>query len=251
MPKVSVITPAYNSSLFIEDTIKSVQAQTFEDWELIIVDDCSTDKTYDLAKSYALLDNRIIVLQNCKNSGVASSRNKALDYAKGNFIAFLDSDDLWLPDKLEKQIEFMEKNNYVLTYTDYQEFDSKTKKVFKNVIKAPDIMTAKKIYGNTAIGCLTVMVNKSLSGDFHMPNLSHMEDNITWQNILSKGYKAYRLNKVLSLYRTNNNCSLTVGKKKSAKAQWEIYRKYYGFPVCKSLFYFICYSCNAVIKHYF
>lgn len=250
MPKVSVITPAYNATPYLEETVKSVQAQTFVDWEMIIVDDCSKDETYSLARRLAETDDRIKVFQNEKNSGVAATRNKALDAATGEYIAFLDSDDLWLPKKLDKQVAFMEKGQYVLTYTNYQKFDSETGERKDKIIRAPAKMTAKRIYGDTSIGCLTVMVNRKLSGPFHMPQLSHTEDNITWQEILARGYTAYRLDDVLSLYRAGNT-SLTSGKKSAAKQQWSTYRDYYKFSVLKSAYYFTQYAFRAVKKHFF
>lgn len=248
MSKVSVITPAYNASLYLEETVKSVQSQTFTDWEMIIVDDCSTDDTYKVAQELAKSDERIIVGQNEKNSGVAVTRNKALDMASGDYIAFLDSDDLWLPDKLFKQLKFMDDGGYALSYTAYQKFDSQTGEKGK-VMRAPLTMSARRIYGDTSIGCLTVMVNRKMVGPFHMPELSHMEDNITWQEILKRGYVAHMLNEVLALYREGNT-SLTNSKKKAARQQWDVYRKYYGFSGVKSLYYFFRYAFNAVKKHF-
>lgn len=250
MPKVSVITPAYNADSFLEETVKSVQAQTFKDWEMIIVDDCSKDTTYQMAYALAKSDPRIKVFQNEVNSGVAATRNKALDVATGEYIAFLDSDDLWLPMKLEKQVEFMEQGQYCLTYTDYQIFDSTTGERRNKIIRAPNKMTAKRIYGDTSIGCLTVMVNRNKSGPFHMPIIGHTEDNITWQEILAKGFVGHRLSMVLSLYRKGNS-SLTSGKQKAAKQQWMTYRDYYKFSVMKSAFYFSQYAFHAVKKHFF
>ena len=250
MPRVSVITPAYNAAPFLEETIKSVQAQTFTDWEMIIVDDCSKDTTLELAYRLARDDHRIHVLTNEKNSGVAATRNKALDVATGEYIAFLDSDDLWLPMKLEKQVDFMDTGQYVLTYTDYQKFDSETGQRKGKIIRAPATMTANRIYGDTSIGCLTVMVNRYKSGSFHMPLLGHTEDNITWQEILARGYIGHRLDLLLSLYREGNS-SLTSGKKKAAKQQWSTYRNYYKFSLLKSAFYFTQYAFHAVMKHFF
>lgn len=249
MPKVSVITPAYNAEKYLKQTIKSVQKQTFSDWEMIISDDCSTDDTVRIAEEMAEKDQRIIVVKNKYNLGVASTRNSAIEKANGQYIAFVDSDDLWLPHKLEEQLEFMEENKYVLTYTNYKKFISETNEILPKIIRAPKFMTAEKIYGDTSIGCLTVMVNRDLSGPFHMPVIDHTEDNITWQRILSKGFIAYRLDKVLALYRENNN-SMTSNKKKAAIQQWNTYRKFYGFSVPKSAFYFSSYTVNAVKKHF-
>lgn len=249
MSKVSIITPAYNASCYLSDTIASVQAQTFSDWEMIIVDDCSKDNTYELACSFSAKDKRIKVIKHEKNGGVAVARNTALDVAVGDFIAFLDSDDMWMPNKLEKQIALMEKNDYAFTYTVYQKFQTGTGQLGK-VIRVPKKMTYKKIYGNTSIGCLTVIVNRKKVGEFHMPLIKHTEDNCTWQEILSRGYVAYRLNENLALYREGNS-SLTNNKIKAAQKQWKTYREYYKFSVIKSSFYFICYTFNAIKKHFF
>ena len=250
MNKVSVITPAYNAAQYLEETVKSVQAQTFTNWEMIIVDDCSTDDTYELAKSLAYEDERIKVLQNEYNSGVAATRNRALDIATGEYLAFIDSDDLWLPEKLKKQIDFMIRGNYVLTYTNYQKFNSVTGVRYKKIIKAPPKMTSEMIYGDTSIGCLTVMINRMKTGPFHMPLIEHTEDNVTWQKILARGFTGYRLDEVLSLYR-EGTLSLTTNKKKASLQQWKTYRDYYRFSLPRSFYYFTLYTFNAIKKHYF
>ena len=248
MSKISVITPAYNAEKYISQTIESVKAQTFSDWEMIIVDDASKDNTYTVASQFAEQDERIRVIKQPTNSGVAAARNAALDAATGDYIAFLDSDDLWMPEKLEKQYKFMENNNFALTYTMYQKFGDSEKKCGK-VIKVPKQMTYKKIFGNTSIACLTVMVNRKLVGDFKMPNLNHTEDQCTWQEILSRGYKAYALNENLALYRESGG-SLTGDKKAAAIKQWHTYRQYHKFSVPKSAYYFCCYALNAIIKKF-
>ncbi len=249
MVLVSVITPAYNAAHFLEEAVKSVQNQTFSDWEMIIVDDCSTDETFSLAQRLAENDQRIKVLRNKKNSGVAATRNKAMDAATGEYIAFLDSDDLWLPQKLERQVKFMAEGQYALTYTNYQKFDSQTGERQSKIIRAPATMTSRHIYGNTSIGCLTVMVNRKITGPFHMPLIGHTEDNITWQEILARGYIAHRLDEVLSLYREGNT-SLTSSKREAAKQQWHTYREYYNFSIIKSTYYFIQYAFHAIKKHF-
>jgi teichuronic acid biosynthesis glycosyltransferase TuaG len=141
----------------------------------------------------------------------------------------------------------MEDNGYVLTYTSYQKYISETNENGK-IISVPNKMTRNAIFSNTAIACLTVMVNKSIVGDFQMPMLTRSEDQCTWQSILAKGYSAYGLNENLALYRVSDN-SLTANKGKAAKRQWNVYRKYYGFSVIKSSMYFLSYAIHAVIKH--
>lgn len=118
---VSIITPSYNTGRFIAETIESALAQTYGNWEMIIVDDCSTDDTDEVVAGYVKQDSRIRYIRNERNSGAALSRNRALREARGRWIAFLDSDDLWMPEKLERQIQFMEKNGYAFSYTKYEE----------------------------------------------------------------------------------------------------------------------------------
>jgi len=245
---ISIITPAFNTEKYIGETIKSVQNQTFRDWELIIVDDCSTDNTIDVALSFAKLDNRIRVIKAISNGGVAKARNLGLENAKGEYIAFVDSDDFWKPTKLQKQFAFMQEKKYILTYTDFQIFRSLDGTLGK-VINCPDRMTANDILKNTAIGCLTVMIDKKQAGEFRMPNLKHTEDNCTWFSILEKGYTAYKYPEVLSFYRVGN-LSLTNNKGKCAKQQWETYRGYYQFSIAKSIYYYIWYAINAILRRF-
>lgn len=246
---ISIITPAYNAENYICKTIESVQEQTYKDWELIIVDDCSTDYTCVLAKEYAANDSRIKVIKAPQNGGVANARNIGLENATGDYIAFVDSDDLWKPDKLEKQLAFMKDNGCVLSYTDFQKFNTADGSLGK-VMRCPKKMRANDILKNTAIGCLTVMVDRKQSGDFRMPPLNHTEDNCTWYHILNNtGQAAYNVGEVLSLYR-DGNASMTKNKGKSAKQQWNTYRCYFKFSRIKSAYYFMWYAINAVLRHF-
>lgn len=246
---ISIITPAYNAEHYICETIKSVQAQTYQDWELIVVDDCSTDNTSVLVSEYAKSDTRIKLLKAPQNGGVAKARNLGLENANGEYIAFVDSDDLWKPNKLEKQLAFMKEKGCVLSYTDFQKFNSADGSLAK-VMRCPKRMRAIDILKNTAIGCLTVMVDKKQAGEFRMPPLNHTEDNCTWYHILKNtNQTAYNVGEVLSLYR-DGNASMTKNKGKSAKQQWYTYRCYFKFSRIKSAYYFTCYAINAVLRHF-
>lgn len=247
MKLISIITPAYNAEAYVEKTIESVLAQTFQNWEMIIVDDCSKDNTVQIIEKYCKIDCRIQLIKHEKNQGVAAARNTALKVAKGEYIAFLDSDDMWMPEKLEKQYNFMAENDYVLTYTAYQKYYSESEEKGK-MISVPEKMTRKAIFYNTAIACLTVMVNREKAGDFEMPLLTHFEDQCTWQSILERGYEAYGLNENLALYRVSSG-SLTANKGKAAKRQWDVYRKHFRFSLFRSSIYFVSYAMHAVIKH--
>lgn len=244
---VSVIVPAYNAADYLDECIESVQRQSYSNWEMVIVDDCSIDDTYKIAEEYAEEDKRIKLIRHKENQGVAAARNTALKAATGDYVAFLDSDDLWEKNKLYRQLIFMENNIYDVTYTAYQKINAVTGKKGK-VIKVPKAMTYEKIFGNTSMACLTVMINRKAVGDFSMPLLDHTEDQCTWQDILSRGYVAYGLNESLAYYR-EGNLSLTKDKKKSVSQQWNVYRIHYGFGVLKSAVYFSKYAVHAVIKH--
>ncbi len=166
---VSIITPSYNTAEYIAETIRSVQAQTYQNWEMIIVDDCSTDDTDAVVGAY-LTDSRIRYLKNEKNSGAAVSRNYALREAKGKWIAFLDSDDLWTPDKLEKQIAFMENGGYHFSYTCYEEMDAQSK-LTGVTVKGPGRVSKQGMYNYCWPGCLTVMYDAEAVGLVQIENI--------------------------------------------------------------------------------
>jgi glycosyltransferase involved in cell wall biosynthesis len=172
---VSIITPAYNSEKYIAETILSVLAQSYQNWEMIIVDDSSTDKTAEIISSFKEKDSRIKYIYNSTNKGSAYSRNVALQKAKGKWIAFLDSDDLWHPKKLEKQIEFMKKNNYHFSYTNYCEIDENSKE--KGIlISGPKTITEKMMRAYYWPGCLTVMYDVDKTGLIQSADLEINEE---------------------------------------------------------------------------
>lgn len=243
---VSIITPAYNAEKTISETIDSVLNQTMKDWEMIIVDDCSTDKTVEIVQSYMREDSRTRLIKKEENSGVAAARNIALNEAKGKYIAFLDSDDLWLPEKLDKQISYMHMKKCVLCYSAYRKFDTAGK---NKDVKVPAKMKADDVLKNTSIACLTVIIDQDKSGKVQMPLSTHCEDNCTWYSILERtGTEAYGMNEILALYRVGKG-SLTSSKINSAKQQWRVYRDYLKFPVIKSIYYYISYAVNASKKN--
>lgn len=243
---ISIITPAYNAEKHISDTILSIQRQTYKNWELLISNDCSKDRTADIVCAFASKDPRIKLINAKENGGVAKARNLAIEQSKGKYIAFVDADDLWLPDKLEKQISFMKNRNAAFSFTSYELIDDTGQKIGKYVQSKP-IMRHQDILKNTIIGCLTVMVDVEKTGPFKIPILKHTEDNMAWYEILKRGFLGYGMPEVLSQYRISSN-SLTSNKLKSAKLQWRTYRDYCKFGILKSMYYFSCYAVNAVIK---
>ena len=163
--KVSIITPIYNCEKFLPKTIECVINQTYTDWEMLLVDDCSPDNSAKIIKKYAKDDNRIKYFKLDKNSGAAIARNKALEESKGRFIAYLDADDLWKSEKLEKQVEFMLKNNYPFTCTDYEKIDESGKSLNK-IVKIPKKVNYNLFLRNTIIQTVGVMVDTKLTGNF-------------------------------------------------------------------------------------
>lgn len=195
---VSIIMPSYNTGKFIEETIESVLSQTYTDWELIIVDDCSTDNTDEVVAQY-LSDTRIRYIKNEKNSGAAVSRNRALKEAKGKWIAFLDSDDLWLPEKLEKQIEFMKSNGYAFSYTRYSEIDESSKPLGVTVM-GPRKIGKTGMYNYCWPGCLTVMYDFDTVGLVQIEDIKKNNDYAMWLKACKKA-KCYLLDEDLARYR--------------------------------------------------
>lgn len=246
---VSVITPAYNSENYISESIESVLSQTYENWELIIVDDKSTDKTKDIIEHYVHNDSRISLIELQENSGAAVARNTALESAKGRYIAFLDSDDRWKNNKLEKQIEFLKRNGYGFTFTGYEyilDSNNPTQKIFR----VPSKLNYSQALKNTVIGCLTVVVDKSIIGDFRMPLVRRGQDYLTWLMLLEKGNIAYGLDESLAEYRKVKG-SLSYSKIKAIRRQWYNYRKIIKLPLLKCCYYYFFYAFNNVKKYYF
>jgi glycosyltransferase involved in cell wall biosynthesis len=195
---VSIITPSYNTAKFIAETIDSVRLQTYSNWEMIIVDDCSTDDTDAVVEGY-LGDSRLRYFKNEKNSGAAVSRNRALREAKGRWIAFLDSDDLWLPDKLEKQIRFMEEHDYHFSYTNYEEIDEESKPLGV-CVTGPKKITKHGMYNYCWPGCLTVMYDREKVGLIQIKDIKKNNDYAMWLEVCKKA-DCMLLDEELAKYR--------------------------------------------------
>lgn len=203
---VSIIMPSYNTSKFIVKTIESVQAQTYSNWELLIVDDCSTDNTDEIVKPF-LLDHRIHYLKNEKNSGAALSRNRALRNAKGRWIAFLDSDDLWKPEKLDKQIKFMSNNGYAFSYTNYSEIDE-IGRLNGVTVTGPKKITKTGFFNYCWPGCLTVMYNRDVIGLIQIADIKKNNDYAMWLKVCRKAV-CYHLDEDLAFYRKGRSGSVS------------------------------------------
>ena len=229
---VSVIMPSYNTADYISGSIRSVQSQTYEDWELIIVDDCSTDNTDEVVKPF-LEDKRIRYFKNTVNSGAAVSRNYALRQAKGKWIAFLDSDDLWLPQKLEKQLYFMEKNRYAFTFTDYQIISPQGIKL-PYVFTGPNKVTKRKLYNYCYFSTITVIYDSDVVGLIQISDIRKNNDYAMWFKAAEKT-DCYRFPESLSIYCKHDNSISSGSKFKLIKYHYIMYRQALNKPVIISL----------------
>lgn len=245
-PEVSIITPSYNSSGYIGTTIKSVLSQSFENWEMIIVDDASTDDSSEVIQQYSKIDSRIKLFVLDENVGSGNTRNVCIDKAKGRYLAFLDADDYWKPDKLEKQISFMKINKYHLTYTEYYEFNNETGNI-ETHIKSPKKVSRNMILMNGGfIGCLTVIYDTSFFGKRYMPKIRKRQDWATWIKMLKDIDFAYGIQEPLAYYRKGNS-SLSQRKIYLLKHNFMVYRKELGMSLFKSVYYMT----RFLIYHFF
>ncbi len=219
---VSVITPTYNCGRFIGETIESVIAQTYSNWEMIIVDDCSVDNTKTVVKQYQNQDSRIKYYCLEKNSGPAVARTKAMELAEGQYIAFLDSDDLWLKDKLTKQIKFMQDNDYAFTNTSYQHMDEAGNMLDK-ILKVIPKTDYNRLLLDCPVGNSTVIYDVSKMGKFKVPDIRKRNDDALWLAMLKKEKYIYGLPEILMKYRLRTN-SVSSNKWSLIKYTWQLYR---------------------------
>lgn len=245
-PLVSVIIPCYNMEKFIASTIESVQRQTYPHWELLIVDDASTDRTVEIIQNHSQLDNRIRFVVKPVHSGIADSRNQCIKMAQGQFLAFLDADDLWYPEKLERQLHFMTERNIGFSYSSYDCVDENGVSLNK-MVNAAGNLDYNAYMHNTIIGCSTVMVNTAIVGEVRVPNFRTSEDTATWLNILKKGFLAYGIEQPLTSYRIRQH-SASSNKLKASSDLWRVYRKQEKLSLVKALGCFFSYAFHAIKK---
>jgi len=243
---VSIITPSYNSEKFIAKTIESVMTQTYENWEMIIVDDCSQDNSNEIIENYMQQDKRIKLIKLDKNSGPAIARNTAIKQAKGRYIAFLDADDLWLPEKLEKQINFMNYNDLAFTYSAYKIIDESDNDLGWFV--PPATATYDSLLKTNYIGCLTAIYDSQKLGKIYMPKILKRQDYALWLKILKQIKQTKGITEPLAVYRIRQN-SVSSNKIKAAKYNWIIYREFEKLGFFKSVYYFIHYIYNGLKKY--
>ena len=243
--KVSIIVPMYNAEKFIGKTIESVLSQTYKNWEMLIMNDVSTDNSFAVVSEFAKKDERIKIVNTEKNVGVVKGRNYLIDLASGKYIAFLDADDYWHNEKLEKQVKFMKEKNASISCTEYTRITENGEKINEIVIKSE--ISNSDMLKNNDLGCLTVMYDVEKVGKRYFKELEKNEDYVLWLEIVKDVKIIYGLKENLAYYRVLDN-SRSSNKVKTAKVRWEIYRKVEKLSFLKSVYYFLHYAVKAVLK---
>lgn len=244
---VSIVVPVYNAGAYIEETVGMVCAQTYRQWELLLVDDCSGDDSRERIEAFCRRDERIRLIVKERNQGAALARNTGVRNSKGRYIAFLDADDVWLPGKLEKELRFMEERQAAFAFTSY-EFGDENGKGTGRIVTVPETLSYKEALSRTVIFTTTVMfdterIDKAL---IEMPDIKS-EDTATWWRILRKGYTAYGLNEVLAIYRRPGK-SLSSNKLAAMKRIWNLYRREESLSLPYSIYNFILWALRATLR---
>lgn len=244
-PLVSIIMPLYNSEKFIRETLDSILKQTYKNFEVLITDDLSKDKGPKIVLEYQKKDSRVKYFKLNENSGAAVARNNSIEKSKGKYIAFLDSDDIWKENKLEKQIYFMEKNNYLFTYTEYEQILEDGTKTNKKISALKKIDYSSALYYNP-IGCLTAIYNAEKLGKIYMPLIRKRQDYGLWLKIL-KMTDGHGLNENLAEYRLRKE-SMSANKIEMIKWHWKLYREIENLNIFRSIFHVLVYIFIKVFK---
>ena len=242
---VSIIMPMFNSASTLTDSVISVLAQDYQSWELIIVDDNSGDESLAVANKFADMDPRIVVLMTDRNVGSGGARNKGILKAKGDLIAFLDSDDLWLPQKLEKQVKMFSDKNINFVCSAYQRFNSVTFET-ENV-GVPNVITFKNLLKTNYIGCLTVVLRRDAFNNLMFPDMRKRQDYALWLSLIRPGDNVHCVNHVLARYRHGHE-SVTSNKLGSVMSTWKVYREFLQLSFSSSAFYFFNYLVRGFVR---
>ena len=244
---ISIIIPVYNAEVFLNESLQSVIAQTYQDWELLIIDDCSTDNSASIIKQYVEQDSRIRYFKTDRPSGSPTlPRNIGIEHARGRYIAFLDSDDAWLPNKLERQMAMFEKyKDMAICFSNYEKMAENGERNDR-IIKAPERVTYKQLLLGNVIGCLTAVYDTEKVGKMYFPNHSH-EDYILWLSILKKGYIAQNSGTVSACYRVREH-SVSSNKLKALLWQWDIYVHVEKMSFLRAGYCFLHYAYKAFRK---
>ena len=247
---VDIVVPMYNSKQYINATIDSVVQQTYENWRMIIVDDNSTDDSCNLVEKRVVKDDRIILIKQLKNNGAGVSRNIGINNSNSEYVAFLDSDDIWEKDKLEVQVEAMIKENINFSFTSYRIMKGKDllyQKIVDFKHDSNSFCYLDMLKKKATIGCSTVMLRRAAYKDMSMPEIRTGQDYAFWLDLLKNGSNAYLVKIPLSIYRISPG-SLSRNKVAKARRQWKIYRELQSINLIKSLYYFTFYVKNVFFR---
>ncbi len=242
---VSIVTPAYNAARFLPETIRSVQAQTHGDWEMIVVDDQSIDVTCEIVEDFSRRDPRVRLVRQAANAGPAAARDAALLASSGRYVAFLDSDDLWAPTKLERQIQFMRERGAAISYTRFRRFRDGVAG-FGRLIPIPDRLSLRQLLRNTAMATSTVLIDRAMTGPFRMREIP-CDDFALWLDIVARGFPAYGLQEDLMRYRVVAH-SFSRNKSRYAIKVWNTYRQM-GLKLPDAAWCFANYAARAWLKY--
>lgn len=242
---VSVVMPAYNAGAFIAEAITSVLGQTCPHWDLIVVDDCSTDDTVRVAREWMERDPRVKVVRSSVNGGTAAARNLGLSQCMGRYVAFLDADDVWMTEKMHRQLDFMERQGIAFSFTAYQKFGPNG---LGSVIGAPHSVSWREMLMGNRIGCSTVMIDTRAFPRLSFPTgLGRQEDYALWLSLLRQGGLAYGIDEPLVRYRVHE-ASKSARKLRSITAQWSVYRDFEQLPLLHAAWYLAHYAVRGTIK---
>lgn len=245
--KVSIIVPVYNAEEFLQETIETVLAQKETDWELLLVDDCSTDGSRAVIERCSNQDARVRLVAQPENRGAAAARNRGVEEAEGRYIAFLDADDLWKEERLSKELEFMQKKSAGFVFSGYEFADEKGVGTGK-IVRVPETITYRQALKNTTIFTSTVLFDtEKISKELIKMPLVKSEDTAAWWNILRHGHKAYGLDENLVLYRRSAG-TLSSNKLEAIRRIWYLYRKVEGLGIVYSMYNFVFYAVRAVLR---
>ncbi|HEX3027366.1 MAG TPA: glycosyltransferase family 2 protein [Clostridia bacterium] len=246
---VSIIMPVYNKEKYIAQSIESVLSQSYGEWELLIVDDCSSDRSEEIIENYSRFDGRIHYERLDRNGGASRARNAALVKARGRYVAFLDADDVWRPMKLQKQLHLLEASRAGFCFTAIEMIDEDGHQV-KSKRKIRPVVDYRYLLTNTVIPCSSVLIDRSATGDFRMPEIPKGQDYATWLSILKKGQLAFGIDEALVLYRLVKD-SVSANKLSALRRTWRIYRKSEHLGLLKSIYCFSLYTLHAFKKYFF
>ncbi|MGB0377090.1 MAG: glycosyltransferase family 2 protein [Flavobacteriaceae bacterium] len=243
---VSIIMPSYNSSLYIDEAVQSVINQSYQDWELIVIDDCSKDNSVEIIQAYLQKDSRIILLSQSENGGPAKSRNIGIQKAEGRYITFLDSDDFWEPDFLQTSLQYLNDRQIEFCFASYHRITEQGQYI--DFFKVPDKVNYYDLLKTCPIPCLTAIYDTSRVGKHFMPPLKKRQDYGLWLSLAKEIDYMYGIEKPLATYRIRKN-SVSRNKFKTAYYQWKIYREVEKINFFKSVYYIIHYTFNGILKY--